>query len=1610
MVSINELRKVYHSLLEKEYERYESTKNLKNVFLTNNDLEEYPKDVIQELFSRGFLLKLGEDKYRTIHMDIATRSIDVRSKYFSNRRSLEYDLKLKKVPVLRKDYLPLKDSSNPRHKEFFSIISETLEDEHLARSIIDSLVKSGIKGLSRYQADSIRTILRSGESPAVISAPTGFGKTLVYFIPILVEALKAKVEKTPGPKAVLFYTRKTLESDQMSEMISILYHLNQILPEDIGKITIAIDDGNTKWANNIEDGELFRGIRDPITGKQLKIRKTSSRPYVEINGEVIDWILVDKGSIRENPPDILITNIWAYQYKLADPRYWESGYLSNKTKYFVFDEVHTYRGIGAGILRYFIRSILSLLSPRAKLILSSATIPRIKEFVQEITGYPYSNFVKAIYDKSTHGFDHYKYELYLLLGITPGIHWGTYLYELAIYLGLLNRLQETAKKSKLQTIIFVDSIKEIDRLKSQTYQAITLADDRIKPHLDNRRYPDPTDPFVYWVYNPQAVTNEKVLTSLIAELEKKIEHHYSSRADRYEIEERLKRKDIDVIYATNTLELGVNYSSVSVVVNAGIPLSKESILQRMGRAGRHEKDTLNTALGIIIIRNNPLEYYYLYTGIEELLNLSNARKIPVSYNNHFVILFSSLLHSIFCLSKKKKIKTRIKISDQHKTELVNVLKTVWDFYMSNKKEIQAQLGFNEFPEKLEERFKKVIEHLQQPDMASKCNRYRERTQIEYLLSEIVDIKTEIYELIEKIEEVSSIAIDKELLESRVHDIKSHLKMKTPKELELLRTYLNDLRQKMIGLGEYVIRVHKDLGRELYEIEERILQLSIFLADLDEIQTENDDDLPPLLFITCDFIDRLNSSKDKWGYVNIINVIEELIGFKFLGIDFIEEKVRLNYQNSRQEDVEEYLTSVIARIPPFEVRNYPYDEPDQLKITQYVGGRYLWLIRPKSYKILTAPSNSNIRHQLRHEGIYGGLSTRYSDFITPQKILLLDLLENDPIIMKITCKDDPNRPLFIKYGSQKITNAKFYASTGGVYKLKDNVRRLKERDKHKWAGYNKTLHATLHILNELKEESKKLGYPGIMLNYISYCNMGYAVSTDPWDVECPEHIKKECPLFKKNKCDGKRNWNTFRNIFPRVYLQKKVKIPPEAAPQENSPPLFLRFKTIQYHKVEDNPLVFYYDSVSFPVPASFVSEYRVREFDIQKVGYYAVTSMILLEFNVTFLDLILKEILSSDSIRDLILFKMFMDKYSQKRPIWNITIRDLSKFAHFKDEISQKELEEFSLKVLLHTLAHRFLTYLSAKYGVEMSKLLYHLDPNKGRIFIIENSKNDGLGIVETFEKDLQREGIELFYEFINKEVSFFRKHDRSIESHRLAIQQEYSEKLSKLIRTDHESENINKVKEEIESFNKNVSKIIPIKFLGHSLYRHLLLNSTKSPTSEESRPYLSLIQGSLGTPHLCYDGCNACLIFEKGCTEPFRQEFTISKQVYLRFLEILRSGSLSIPDIKEFGKYFKEFLMNSEEAEIIVPFIDKAGIKLLEEALAKGIKIRLTTRSSTLKQIPQHIQKKIEITVRDDFHSKVYTLKQGDITIRFSGSVNLNTSSLFEKSENITIEVLTGRC
>ena len=75
--------------------------------------------------------------------------------------------------------------------------------------------------------------------------------------------------------------------------------------------------------------------------------------------------------------------------------------------------------------------------------------------------------------------------------------------------------------------------------------------------------------------------------------------------ERREVEAELRRGDVNVVFATNALELGLDVGDVDVVITVGYPGSVASLLQQAGRCGRREE----AGVALVVLGGDPLDQY-----------------------------------------------------------------------------------------------------------------------------------------------------------------------------------------------------------------------------------------------------------------------------------------------------------------------------------------------------------------------------------------------------------------------------------------------------------------------------------------------------------------------------------------------------------------------------------------------------------------------------------------------------------------------------------------------------------------------------------------------------------------------------------------------------------------------------------------------------------------------------------------------------------------------------------------------------------------------------------------------------------------------------------------
>jgi DEAD/DEAH box helicase domain-containing protein len=639
MSDLKDITLAYHSLIDREYKKHEEKEGrIEEAYLTLSEAintiasalkcdVDVAKTLLENLIKRGFIVYNGEDKIRTLHFDVAYRASNITIKYGSLRYPLETKI------IVRDEKIPsfadhsFNEISSFVPKDIYHIVKYALYKDPKGIEGIGE-----IEGFSDFQFNAIKAILKGERRAYVLIAPTSGGKTYAFLIPSLIIILQDKLKERNknNIRILLAYPRKSLERDQFNKILTILYRVNQYFknfgPKDM-RITIGIDDGETPYKKDVESGSSFRGTICPacgIGGKEggeLQYAKTIDKIWIRCSncGASFDWIYGYREEIWERKPDILLTNVWTLDWRLPSKIIQHDYEVFKDLKIIVLDEAHVYQSLLGGNVRYILKRLEISSKNEPLIILSSATVSKPKEFARDLLDLePDKDFI--VIESLEKGEN--KKVIYLVLAVNPLRSWETVVYELTLLLSTVFYYR------KAQSVIFIDSIRELYRIFHQAKVAAVYYYEP-KDHFNQKLVPDPLDPYAYWPYMLESNFDPKK-TPL--EMFQKVRLHHAGVKDREKIEKEFVDGKLGVLISTSTLELGVDYPNVTFIGIVGVPFMLESIPQRIGRAGRNIEKTLYTTLAIIILKNTPMELYYLYNH-EDLIEGYRNKEIPVAWKN-----------------------------------------------------------------------------------------------------------------------------------------------------------------------------------------------------------------------------------------------------------------------------------------------------------------------------------------------------------------------------------------------------------------------------------------------------------------------------------------------------------------------------------------------------------------------------------------------------------------------------------------------------------------------------------------------------------------------------------------------------------------------------------------------------------------------------------------------------------------------------------------------------------------------------------------------------------------------------------------------------------------
>lgn len=520
--------------------------------------------------------------------------------------------------------------------------------------------------LRLFQEEALSHILQEltkesavDRKPLLLSIPTGGGKTEAFLIPLIAhlhnqrtQLLRAGTVPQSAVRAIIAYPTRALANDQAKRIAEILCLINNEAVAD-RKISIGVLTGDTPASgqNLLTEKSVLQlcpRCSAVLTAFFEKVVQGSSKKITIVRcicGAEIDYFRLVRQDILEFPPDILITSPDMINYMLQSPRY-QGRIFSSAIDIVVFDEVHMYNSVFGCNVAHLLRRFEDVCKHKPLYVGVSATIRNAKELACLIFNADLAT-VRYLRPKKEEEPESEEKRPYLDYQAKP----NRYRYHYALTPSVLSSGQR--QKVTTSVLNIADVIGHIIRdphfRKTLIFSNFRQDTDDVLRFLrdqEDRYYMPYQQTILPRLLAMQEVSANNMRSTAFTKVELDIisaVHRWYQQARKQgmlhrphlevgwhrgglEREERIKAVNrfaatqrltiqdeentelpIDVMVATNTLELGLDIGDVTTVINCGAPFTANEYIQRVGRGGRR-KDAL--ALTVIDTRN-PLDFYFL---------------------------------------------------------------------------------------------------------------------------------------------------------------------------------------------------------------------------------------------------------------------------------------------------------------------------------------------------------------------------------------------------------------------------------------------------------------------------------------------------------------------------------------------------------------------------------------------------------------------------------------------------------------------------------------------------------------------------------------------------------------------------------------------------------------------------------------------------------------------------------------------------------------------------------------------------------------------------------------------------------------------------------------
>ena len=366
--------------------------------------EEDPEDLLERLLAAGLVFERGlaGNRFRTRMAETVRLARHLRQWFHGPRsdwrtaKTLVSDIRF----LARPRVVPVRAVDE---QELTSRLGANLGERWTTSHEATLSAILGGKSVSEFQARSTERLLSAvgDRGGTCVTAGTGAGKTLAFYLPALTHALSV-----PGPagipRIVAIYPRTELLRDQLGTILELVADLKE---RGSGRLRVGVLYGATPHDREDAQRNRVRGWRSTADGLTSPIvtcvADGCSGEFIWPNGDAegrllrcircgfeLESLVFSRRTLASKPPEILFTTTEMVNRLLGTPRMRRLlvGDSSGAPDFVLLDEIHTYSGTHGAQVAHLIRRWRAEMAHPSHVVGLSATLADPAGFFSQLMG------------------------------------------------------------------------------------------------------------------------------------------------------------------------------------------------------------------------------------------------------------------------------------------------------------------------------------------------------------------------------------------------------------------------------------------------------------------------------------------------------------------------------------------------------------------------------------------------------------------------------------------------------------------------------------------------------------------------------------------------------------------------------------------------------------------------------------------------------------------------------------------------------------------------------------------------------------------------------------------------------------------------------------------------------------------------------------------------------------------------------------------------------------------------------------------------------------------------------------------------------------------------